>query len=205
MMKPSLTALLGLLAVALSSSAFGAGDAAAGKQKSVTCSACHMADGNSTDPQYPKLAGQHESYLYKQLVDYKSQARANAVMAGMVAALSEEDMRDLAAYFAGQQMQGGGAEEDLVARGEALYKGGDLGRGIPACAACHGASGRGNGPAIFPSLWGQHSDYTEAQLHAFRSWERANDPAQMMRGVAARLSDQDIRAVSSYIEGLRPE
>jgi cytochrome c553 len=186
-----------------SSTGIAAGDASAGKGKSATCSACHGADGNSTDPQNPKLAAQHAGYTVKQLQEFKGQVRENAVMLGMVAALSDQDMEDLAAYYAGQQISPGVADAELVALGEALYRGGDLTRGIAACSACHGPSGNGNPGADFPKVAGQHAQYTESQLKAFRSMQRANDSGQMMRNVAVKLTDADIQALSSYIQGLR--
>lgn len=186
-------------------SSVAAGDPAAGQQKSATCAACHGADGNSSDPANPKLAGQSEGYLYKQLWEFKEGIRQNAVMAGMVAALSEQDMRDLAAFYAAQTIQGGAADPELADRGEALYRGGDLARGIPSCAACHGATGLGNPAANFPALGGQHAQYTRSQLEQFRSMLRANDAGQMMRNIAIKMTDPDMEAVASYIEGLRPE
>jgi len=179
------------------------GDPAAGKSKSTTCAACHGADGNSTDPQYPKIAQQHAGYTAKQLRDYHGGGRDNAVMAGMAQPLSEQDMLDLAAYFETQALTGDAAEAEQVERGQQLYRGGDLGRGVAACSACHGPTGRGNGAAGFPALAGQHAEYTEAQLMAFRSLQRHNDAGQMMRNVAGRMSDQDMKAVASYIAGLR--
>ena len=202
MRKLFLTTASLLLAVS-SAIAFAAGDAAAGKAKSATCAACHGPDGNSTDPQYPKIAGQHAGYTLKQLKEYKSQVRDNAIMMGMVAALSEQDMEDLAAYYATQTQIPGEANAELVALGEALYRGGDLTRGIAACSACHGPAGNGNGGANFPKVSGQHAQYAETQLKAFRSMQRANDPGQMMRNIAIRLTDPDILAVSSYMQGLR--
>ncbi len=182
-----------------------AGDAAAGKEKSSTCAACHGADGNSTDPQYPKLAGQSEGYLKKQLMEFKDGTRANAIMAGMAAALSEEDMQDLATYYSAQTIDGGKADPDLAERGESIYRGGDMAKGIPACAACHAASGLGNPAARFPALGGQHAPYVQSQLEMFRSMQRANDAGQMMRNIAIKMTDPEIAAVSSYIQGLRPE
>jgi cytochrome c553 len=180
-----------------------AGDPAAGKTKSATCGACHGADGNSTDPQYPKLAQQHAGYTAKQLKEYHGGDRENAVMSGMAQPLSEQDILDLASYFETQTIVGGAAEEEQVVKGEQLYRGGDLSRGIAACSACHGPAGRGNPAAGFPSLAGQHAQYTEGQLMAFRSLQRHNDAGQMMRNIAGRLSDQDMKAVASYIAGLR--
>ncbi|HAO32028.1 MAG TPA: cytochrome c4, partial [Candidatus Competibacteraceae bacterium] len=174
-------ALLGSATVALA-----AGDPAAGKAKSATCAACHTADGNSINPQYPKLAGQSADYLFKQLQDYKSGARANPIMLGMVAPLSPQDMEDLAAYYASQQVARAAADPKLAPQGEALFRGGNLNSGVAACAACHGAVGAGNPAAKFPALAAQHSDYLEAQLKAFRAMERANDAGQMMRAIAAK-------------------
>jgi len=204
-MKTLIAALVTVALMCLGPSAWATGDAAAGQQKSATCAACHGADGNSTDPANPKLAGQSEGYLFKQLWDFKEGNRQNAIMAGMVAALSEQDMEDLAAFYAGQTLKGGAADPDLVERGESIYRGGDLARGIPACSACHGASGLGNPAAKFPLVGGQHSQYSQSQLAQFRSMQRANDAGQMMRNIAIKMTDPDIEAVSSYIQGLRPE
>lgn len=172
------------------------------------CLACHAADGNSAIPANPNLAGQHPEYTYKQLMNFKSQGgkpaeRNNGVMAGMVANLSEDDMKNLAAYFAAQKVKPGVARDAaLVKQGEAIYRGGVAAKGVPACASCHAPNGAGM-PAQFPRLAGQHAAYTSAQLKAFRTGQRANDAAQMMRGVAAKMSDQEIAAVSEYIAGLR--
>ncbi|MDG4555509.1 MAG: c-type cytochrome [Candidatus Competibacter sp.] len=191
-------ALLGSTTAALA-----AGDATAGKAKSATCAACHNPDGNSVNPQYPKLAGQSADYLLKQLQEYKSGARANPIMAGMVAPLSPQDMEDLAAYFASQQIARAAADPALAPVGESLFRGGDLKTGVPACTACHGATGTGNPAAKFPALAGQHAEYSEIQLKAFRAMERANDAGQMMRVIAAKLTDPQIKAVSSYVQGLQ--
>ena len=180
-----------------------AGDATAGKAKSATCAACQSPDGNSTNPQYPKLAGQSTDYLLKQLQEFKSGARANPIMAGMVAPLSPQDMEDLAAYFASQQVTRAAADPALAPVGEALFRGGDLNSGVPACSACHGATGAGNPAAKFPALAGQHAEYAEIQLKAFRAMERSNDAGQMMRVIAAKLTDPQIKAVSSYVQGLQ--
>ena len=172
------------------------------------CAACHTADGNSQVAINPKLAGQIPEYLHKQLTNFKPAAgkkaeRENPVMAGMVAGLSAEDMRNLAVYFAGQTAKPGVAKsKDLVALGQKIYRGGIVGKGVPACASCHGANGGGM-PAQYPRLSGQHAEYVEAQLKAFRAGERANDPAGAMRGVAGKLSDREIQGVADYIAGLR--
>lgn len=172
------------------------------------CAACHGADGNSAIPVNPSLAGQHPEYTLKQLVNFKSQdgkpaERGNAVMAGMVASLSADDMRNLAAYYAGQKPKPRAARDpELVKLGQSIYRGGILDKGVAACASCHSPNGAGI-PAQFPRLAGQHAEYTAAQLKAFRSGERANDPNRMMRGVAVKLSDREISAVAEYIAGLR--
>ena len=191
-------ALLGSATAALA-----AGDPTAGKAKSTTCAACHNADGNSAVAQYPKLAGQSADYLVKQLQEYKSGARVNAIMVGMVAPLSPQDMEDLAAYFSSQQIARGAADPALAPAGEAIFRGGNLTSGVAACSACHGAVGTGNPAAKFPALAGQHAEYVETQLKAFRAMERANDAGQMMRQNAAKMTDQEIKAVSSYIQGLQ--
>lgn len=204
MNKVRLSLLAALGFVFAVSTAQGAGDPAAGQEKSATCTACHGTDGNSPTGQYPKIAGQHAAYLVKQLKDYKEGRRVNAIMQGIVAALSEQDMEDLAAYFESQTITPGTADPDVAPAGETLYRGGDLSRGIPACSACHGPAGLGNPAALFPRLSAQHTEYTAGQLMAFRSMQRANDAGQMMRSVAAKLSDADIDVVSSYLQGLRP-
>jgi cytochrome c553 len=179
-----------------------AGDAAAGKSKSTVCAACHMADGNSVNPLWPKLAGQHEDYIVKQLQEFKSTARKDPIMMGQVAALSEEDMDNLAAYFSAQTLKGGEADPSLVEAGKLLYTTGNAKKGVAACASCHAPNGVGNPAANFPAIAGQHSVYAEKQLKAFRDGSRANDVNTMMQDVAGNLSDADIKAVSSYIQGL---
>jgi len=183
--------------------ALAAGDATAGRAKSATCAACHNADGNSANPEYPKLAGLGAGYLFKQLQEYKDGTRPNAIMLGMSAALSEQDMLDLAAFYASQTITRGAADPELAPLGQATFLGGNLSSGVSACMACHGPAGAGNPAAKFPALAGQHAQYTEAQLKAFRSMERANDAGQMMRNIAARMTDAEIKAVSSYIQGLQ--
>lgn len=172
------------------------------------CVACHASDGNSAIPANPSLAGQHPEYTYKQLVNFKPQGgkpaeRNNGVMAGMVANLSDDDMKNLAAYFAVQKVKPRTARDATLAKqGESIYRGGIAAKGVPACAACHSPNGAGM-PAQYPRLAAQHAEYTAAQLKAFRGGQRANDAAQMMRGVAAKMNDQEIAAVSEYIAGLR--
>lgn len=172
------------------------------------CGACHGTDGNSQIPTNPKLAGQHAEYLNKQLRNFKSEGgkpaeRANPIMGGMVAALSEDDMKGLSTYFAGQQLKPESAKNKAsIELGQKLWRAGDIKRGIPACAACHGPAGAGL-PAQYPRLSGQFADYTEAQLKAFRAGERANDPAKMMRTIALKMTDPEIKAVADFAAGLR--
>ena len=167
------------------------------------CAACHGPDGNSPIPTNPNLAGQLPQYLYKQLSDYKSSRRKNPIMMGIVASLSDGDMRNLAAYFSQQKARPGAAKDrDLVAAGQHLYRGGDSTTGVPACAACHSPDGAGI-PIQFPRLSGQHGDYTLAQLLLFRSGERANDSNSVMRTIAQRMNDKAMAAVAEYIAGLR--
>jgi cytochrome c553 len=178
-----------------------AGNVENGKAKSVTCQACHGADGNSANPTWPKLAGQHEAYIARQLADFKSGARKDPTMASMVAALNNQDMQDLGAYFAAQTVNVANAGANWKA-GEAIYRGGDSSKAVPACMACHGPSGAGNPAAGFPALSGQHATYTAKALNDFRSGARATDQNGMMGDIAAKMSDADIQAVADYIAGL---
>jgi len=169
-----------------------------------TCAACHGADGNSPIAINPKLAGQHPEYLAKQLAEFKANsARKNPVMLGMSSTLSAEDVSNVTAYFAAQKPKEGAAKNaDSAALGRKIYRGGDVARGLAACASCHGATGAGL-PSQYPRLAGQYAEYTEAQLRAFRAGERANDAGRMMRTVAGKLSDTEIKAVADYVAGLR--
>lgn len=183
-------------------------DRAAGQQVAAgVCAGCHAADGNSPSPANPKLAAQHAAYLAKQLHNFKPQAdgkppeRNNAIMQGFAAALSDQQIRDVSAYFATQKLKPAAAKnKDLVELGQKIYRGGITDKGVPACAGCHSPNGAGI-PDQYPRLQGQYADYTESQLVAFRSGVRANS-AQMMT-ISARLSDKEIKAVSDYIAGLR--
>ena len=172
------------------------------------CAACHAGDGNGTAAANPKIAGQFPEYLHKQLVDFKAQggkkaARESAIMAGMVANLSEADMKGLAAFYAGQALRPSAAvDKNLAAQGQKIWRSGNAATGVPACAGCHGPAGAGM-PAQFPRLAGQFAEYTVAQLKLFRDGGRANDPNGVMRGVAAKLSEREIRAVAEYAAGLR--
>ncbi len=178
------------------------GDVAAGKEKAGACAACHGADGNSTDPANPKLAGQNASYIVKQLTEFKEGKRVNPTMQAMAGPLGKQDMADLAVYFASQATSGGVAKRKLVERGAKLYRGGDQAKGIAACMSCHGTKGNGNPAAKFPSVAGQHAAYTLAQLRNFKLNDRANDPNSMMRNIAMRLTEADMEAVASFLEGL---
>ena len=165
------------------------------------CSACHSIDGTHGAPANPILAGQHPEYLVKQLQEFKSGKRKNAIMAGFAATLSEDDMRHVAAFYASKQAKPGSAKnKDTIRLGERIWRGGLTDKGVPACAACHGPTGSGI-PAQYPRLGGQHADYTESQMLGFRSGSRANN-AQMMT-IASKLNDLEIKAVSDYIAGLR--
>jgi cytochrome c553 len=186
----------------LSGAAVAAGDPAAGEAKSAVCMACHGPGGNSIVPTWPKLAGQHPEYIYKQLMDFKMENRVNEQMSPQVLALNEQDFADLAAYFSGQTQSEGTADPAAVELGERIWRGGNPDTGVPACTGCHGPAGRGVGPAKFPRLAGQHAAYTESTLKHFRDSVRANDPNAMMRGAAARMTDAEIAAVSQYIQGL---
>lgn len=192
-----------LLTLGITGMAQAAGDAKAGQAKAAMCGACHGADGNSAAPNFPKLAGQGERYLLKQMNDIKSGNRNILEMTGLLTNMSEQDMADIAAYFASQNMGVGAADPALVKAGEALYRGGKLAEGMPACTGCHSPNGAGNDAAGFPQLGGQHAQYVAKQLTDFREGNRTNDgDSMMMRSVAAKLSNKDIQAISSYIQGL---
>jgi len=181
------------------------GDAAAGQAKAATCAACHGADGNSMVPLWPKLAGQHPAYLLRQSVLIKSGARPVPEMAGIVGAISEQDFADLAAFFASQKNNGGLADETLSAQAEKLWRAGNAETGVPACMACHGPAGEGNPLSGYPALAGQHSVYTAKMLERFRAgenWGVKDASSHVMNGVAAELSDDEIAALASYIQGL---
>jgi len=172
-----------------------------------TCAACHGPDGNSPTAAFPKLAGQIPEYLQKQLDNFKAAAgrkaeRENPIMAGMVAPLSAEDMQNVAAYYAGKQQQPGAAKnKETLELGRTLWRAGNISRGLPACAGCHGATGAGV-PAQYPRIAGQYAEYTEAQLKAFHSGGRSNDPNKIMRTIAQKMTDEEIRAVADYAAGL---
>ncbi len=191
-----------LVTIGITGVAHAAGDAAAGKGKTAVCAACHGADGNSAIANFPKLAGQNEAYLIKQMDEIKSGKRPVVEMTGLLDAMSEQDIADIAAYFAKQNGTVGHAAKDLVEQGQKIYRAGIMSKGVAACTACHTPTGEGMAQAGFPAIGGQHAAYTEKQLMAFRKGERNNDPQGMMQDIAAKLSDAEIKAVSSYIQGL---
>lgn len=179
------------------------GSVEAGQTKTATCVACHGLDGNSVNPEWPSIAGQHEQYIVKELKAFKSGARQNVLMSPMTATLSEQDMEDLGAYYATQTPKGLEADKAKVALGQQVYRGGDSQNHIPACIACHGPNGRGNAPASYPSIRGQHATQVALQLRAYKKGERSTDRNEMMRDIAAKLSDAQIDAVAAYVQGLR--
>jgi len=181
------------------------GDAAAGKSKAVTCGACHGADGNSVNPVWPSIAGQHPTYLAAQLRAFKGGQRSEPLMLGQVLMLSDDDMNNLAVYFGEMPAAAKSvADPSTVDRGQRLYRGGNRKTNTPACNACHGPTGRGNPAASVPSVKGQYAVYTAAQLRAYASGKRQSDGVtRVMRDIAARLSEEDILAVSSYMQGLQ--
>jgi len=202
-MKPSYIGVILIGLSSLVSFALFAADSEAGKTKSALCAGCHGVDGNSPNAIWPSLAGQHASYLVKQLENFKSGERADPVMQGMAATLSEKDVRDVAAYFETQKLNPVSFDASLVERGEAIYRGGITETSVAACMGCHSPSGAGNEPARYPSLRGQHSDYLVAQLKKFRDGTRANDSGAIMRHIAKRMTDSEIMSVAAYITGIQ--
>ena len=195
------------LAAALALSIFtgtaqAAGDAAAGQGKSAVCAACHGADGKAIQPAYPNLAGQHESYIAKQLTEYRDGGRVNALMTGQAANLSDQDILDLAAYYSSMTHIEGVASEENLQHGMDIYRGGITSAEVAACSACHGPAGMGNPAAAWPVIAGQNAQYLADQLRYFRSGERANSPNGMMAGIAQRMTDEEIEAVANYMSGL---
>ena len=209
-MKPVARVSVGLALIFLAAGAFAAEPATPATKPdpakgatiaTATCGACHTSDGSRGSAANPILQGQHPDYIAKQLADFKSGKRASAIMKPMAASLSDADMKNVAAFYAGKQPKPGFAKnKDLASLGEKLYRGGATDRLIPACSGCHSPNGAGI-PAQYPRLAGQHADYAEAQLVAFRSGARGNNP--VMNDVAAKLNDREIKALSDYVAGLR--
>jgi cytochrome c553 len=187
-------------ALGISTNALAEGSVEAGEAKSAVCAACHGPDGNSLVPEWPSLAGQHASFMIAQLEAFRDGARENLLMSPMAVGLSDEDIRDLAAFYQAQAPAALEADPELVERGARIFKGGDLERGVTACIACHGPTGRGNPLALYPVVSGQHAAYSELSLRNYASGERAN---AMMRDIAGRMTAEDKRAVSAYLQGLR--
>ena len=202
MRKSSLLMLFTVAAAMVAPWASAQGDAAAGEAKSALCATCHGPDGNSELAINPRIAGQNARYLIKQLQDFKSGARPGPIMTAMVINLSDEDIADLAAYYAAQTPTLLGADPDSVELAESIYRAGNRELAVAACSACHSPTGTGNAPAGFPALGGQHPEYTLQQLKDFRSGARANDPDGMMRIVTERLTDPELEALASYLAGL---
>lgn len=200
-----------LVLASVSQAAFAAdligGDAEAGKSKTTACVACHGADGNSVNPEWPKLAGQHAGYLFEQLKIFKlppnESPRYNALMYGQAQALTEEDMKDIASFYAEQATQPGVADPQLAERGEQIYRGGIPEENVAACIACHGPAGQGNAAGNFPKVAGQHAVYTVNQLKLYAAGERRSDMNQMMRNIASNMSEDDMKAVAQYLQGLQ--
>ena len=191
-----------LVSIGLTGVAHAAGNAAEGQAKTAVCAACHSTDGNSVVGNFPKLAGQGEKYLLKQLNDIKSGARMVPEMTGMLTNLNDQDLADISAYYASKKVQLGQAAADQVELGQTIYRAGVAEKGVAACTACHGPNGKGIGSAAYPSLSGQHAQYVASTLNKFSKGERNNDPAQMMRDIASKLSAAEMQAVSQYVQGL---
>lgn len=194
-----------VLLLSLTGLAHAEGDAAAGRNKAIACGGCHGMDGNSMVETFPKLAGQNEKYIAKQLMDFKTNTtRQNALMLGFAMALTEQDAADIGAYFASQALPSGSThDESKLSRGREVYKGGNLQTGVPACQGCHGPTGAGNAMAAYPQLGGQHVNYTISQLNAFHSAARANDTNQVMRTAVKAMTAAEIDAVAHYIASLK--
>jgi len=205
-MRQIIFTLTTFIIVLLHPTAYAAADIEKGKTIADTvCAACHGPDGNSPAPLYPKIAGQYVGYLEQSLKEFRKGPqgkRNNPIMYGMVANLSDDDIANVAAFYASQKMTPGSASKDLVEKGARLYRGGNPETGVPACLACHGPQGLGNELANYPKISGQYADYIATQLKTYRSGERADDVNGIMRGVAKEMTDDEITAVSSYIAGL---
>jgi len=205
-MNAKFVAVLGLATVlGWSASATAAGSAEAGQAKSATCMRCHGMDGNSANPEWPSLASQHPSYVQKQLKQFKAGERQNPLMSPMAMMLQDQDVEDLAAYFSSQALRPTGeTDPSKLELGQRIYRAGSAANGgVAACAGCHGPAGAGNPGAAYPRIGGQHATYVALQLRGYKSGARATDPNQMMRSIASKLSEEEIDAVASYIQGLR--
>lgn len=194
--------LCGLVLMSFPLALSAAGDVQAGKQKAVTCVACHGADGNSNNPTWPNLAGQHAEYIRKQLEDFRDGSRKNDQMSPFATALTDQDIADLAVYYASLEPRTGQTQPENLETGARLYRAGDASKGLVACMACHGPAGTGNPAANYPRINAQHAVYTELQLKAFKAEERANDLNGIMRDIAGRMSNDSIEAVADYLQGL---
>ena len=202
-MKNYLVITMSLLVSMAFAPAQAGGDPEAGKVKSASCAACHGVDGNSVNPEWPKLGGQHAGYIIQQLLYFSDGERDNATMKGMAANLSDEDRMDLGAYYASQKVSYGAADPAEVELGEKIYRGGYSESGVAPCMSCHGPNGAGNPAANYPALRGQHAKYVENQLHGFAEGNRVNENSiTMMQIIANRMTNKEIRAVASYIQGL---
>ncbi|MFO1407662.1 MAG: c-type cytochrome [Steroidobacteraceae bacterium] len=180
-----------------------AGSKEAGQGKAAVCAGCHGVDGNSVSPEWPNLASQNEAYILRQLKAFHAGERQNPLMSPMAAMLTEQDMADVAAYFSSQAVRGGEADPALVKLGQRVYRSGNIDGKVMACAGCHGPQGHGNAPAGWPNIQGQHATYVAAQLRAYKAGTRTTDPNQIMRNMASALSEEEIDAVASYVQGLR--
>lgn len=197
--KAVLLGLTGLMAINTAQAA----DIEAGKAKTGLCLGCHGADGNSINVIWPRLAGQHASYIVKQLRDFKAGKRTDPTMQGMVATLTDDDIVNIAAFYETQKPAAAKFDESLLGSGENIYRGGITETAVAACMGCHSPSGDGNGPAKYPALKSQHPEYIAAQLQKFKDGTRANDAGKMMRSVANRMSEAEMKAVSAYIAGMK--
>lgn len=194
----------GLVLGCVATTANAAGDATAGQTKASTvCVACHGLDGNSVNPEWPSIAGQHAEYISKQVKAFRAGERVNALMSPIAMTLSDQEIEDVSAYYATQKIKGLEAAQGSVELGQKIYRGGVAESKIPACMACHGPNGRGNPTALFPAIRSQHATQIALQLQAYKKGERKTDQNEMMRNIAAKLSDQQIDALAQYIQGLR--
>ena len=194
--------ICGLVLLSFPLALVAAGDVQAGRQKAATCTACHGPDGNSSNPTWPNLAGQHAEYIRKQLQDFRDGSRKNNQMSPFAATLSDQDIADLSVYYASLEPRTGQTLPENLETGARLYRAGDASRGLAACMACHGPAGSGNPAAGYPRINAQHAAYTELQLKAFKAEERANDLNAIMRDIAGRMSKDSIEAVADYLQGL---